>query len=309
MNIYVGDKFYKYDEKEDKTEIVRIIKQKNENTFTCIDQDTKEKKKKTRQELENDFIKVKSHGQLVFSIVELELGFKDVVVALYTREDMDKGELLPFAVCRQNIVDIFTMNINHKKDTYFTGLSLNKNNSPEGFNFEMMIACNRIIESNIVSCYLDDELDFLLSLINHSKYDTTLLSLSTITNKNVMGHCDSLTQLLKENDFHYDFLRAFNIHRFDFEIETIDGIELIAEQRIFLEDFLKCEMFKTYVIKYDDSINLKKIKRTNIKVYDSKGNIYIIAYDKGEYINRIYKDTIKDKRDAAALLKAKKRAF
>lgn len=310
MNIYLADKFYKYNEKTDETEIVRIIKQKNENTFTCINTETKEKTKKTRDDLENNFIKVKAHGQLVFSIVELELKFRDVIVALYTRDELDKSDMIPFAVCRQNIVDIFTMNINHKKDTYYTGLSINKENSPEGFNFEMTLACNRIIESTIVSCYLDDDIDFLLSLVNHSKFDSTLLSLSTITNKNVMGHCNSLTQLIKENDFQYDFLRAFDINRFDFEIKTMDdGIELIPEQRMFIEDFLKCEMFKTYVIKYDDTINLKKIKRSNVKVYDSKGDIYIIAYDKGDYINRTYKEEIKDKRDAAALLKAKKRAF
>lgn len=305
MKIFLGDKFYRYIEETDKVEIIRICKIKNENSFTYImDNGTKCNINKT--ELLNTYTRLKSDATLAFTIVNLQGDMKDVIVAMYKTKDLEDGNKLPYAICRQNIFDLFTNQVQKGKTMYF-GVSVSVDTIPEDVPFEMTLACNRIAYDNKVSVYMDDTLETILTFVNIGKFDAVLNNLYTKVNKDeIKGYCNSLTQLLIENDFMYDFLRAFDIHRVEFELETQDNGELDINQRIIIEEMLKVEMFRTYVLEYSKEINLKEIKRNYILVSDKNKKLYIVGYDKGEYINRAYAQNIKDKRDAVAMLRYKK---
>lgn len=305
MKIFLGDKFYRYIEETDKVEIIRICKIKNENSFTYIT-DNGTKCNITKTELLNDYTRLKADATLAFTIVNLQGDMKDVIVAMYKTKDLEDGNNLPYAVCRQNIFDLFTNQVQKGKTMYF-GVSVSVDTIPEDIPFEMTLACNGIAYDNKVSVYIDDTLETILSFVNTSKFDAVLNNLYTKINKNeIKGYCNSLKQLLVENDFMYDFLRAFDIHRVDFELETQENDELDVNQRIIIEEMLKVEMFRTYVLEYSKEVNLKEIKRSYILVSDKNKKLYIVGYDKGEYINRAYAQNIKDKRDAVAMLRYKK---
>lgn len=305
MKIFLGDKFYRYIEETDKVEIIRICKIKNENSFTYIT-DNGTKCNITKTELLNDYTRLKADATLAFTIVNLQGDMKDVIVAMYKTKDLEDGNNLPYAVCRQNIFDLFTNQVQKGKTMYF-GVSVSVDTIPEDIPFEMTLACNGIAYDNKVSVYIDDTLETILSFVNTSKFDAVLNNLYTKINKNeIKGYCNSLKQLLVENDFIYDFLRAFDIHRVDFELETQENDELDVNQRIIIEEMLKVEMFRTYVLEYSKEVNLKEIKRSYILVSDKNKKLYIVGYDKGEYINRAYAQNIKDKRDAVAMLRYKK---
>lgn len=305
MKIFLGDKFYRYIEETDKVEIIRICKIKNENSFTYIT-DKGTKCNITKTELLNDYTRLKADATLAFTIVNLQGDMKDVIVAMYKTKDLEDGNNLPYAVCRQNIFDLFTNQVQKGKTMYF-GVSVSVDTIPEDIPFEMTLACNGIAYDNKVSVYIDDTLETILSFVNTSKFDAVLNNLYTKINKNeIKGYCNSLKQLLVENDFMYDFLRAFDIHRVDFELETQENDELDVNQRIIIEEMLKVEMFRTYVLEYSKEVNLKEIKRSYILVSDKNKKLYIVGYDKGEYINRAYAQNIKDKRDAVAMLRYKK---
>lgn len=305
MKIFLGDKFYRYIEETDKVEIIRICKIKNENSFTYIT-DNGTKCNITKTELLNDYTRLKADATLAFTIVNLQGDMKDVIVAMYKTKDLEDGNNLPYAVCRQNIFDLFTNQVQKGKTMYF-GVSVSVDTIPEDIPFEMTLACNGIAYDNKVSVYMDDTLETILSFVNTSKFDAVLNNLYTKINKNeIKGYCNSLKQLLVENDFMYDFLRAFDIHRVDFELETQENDELDVNQRIIIEEMLKVEMFRTYVLEYSKEVNLKEIKRSYILVSDKNKKLYIVGYDKGEYINRAYVQNIKDKRDAVAMLRYKK---
>lgn len=305
MKIFLGDKFYRYIEETDKVEIIRICKIKNENSFTYIT-DNGTKCNITKTELLNDYTRLKADATLAFTIVNLQGDMKDVIVAMYKTKDLEDGNNLPYAVCRQNIFDLFTNQVQKGKTMYF-GVSVSVDTIPEDIPFEMTLACNGIAYDNKVSVYMDDTLETILSFVNTSKFDAVLNNLYTKINKNeIKGYCNSLKQLLVENDFMYDFLRAFDIHRVDFELETQENDELDVNQRIIIEEMLKVEMFRTYVLEYSKEVNLKEIKRSYILVSDKNKKLYIVGYDKGEYINRAYAQNIKDKRDAVAMLRYKK---
>lgn len=305
MKIFLGDKFYRYIEETDKVEIIRICKIKNENSFTYIT-DNGTKCNITKTELLNDYTRLKADATLAFTIVNLQGDMKDVIVAMYKTKELEDGNNLPYAVCRQNIFDLFTNQVQKGKTMYF-GVSVSVDTIPEDIPFEMTLACNGIAYDNKVSVYMDDTLETILSFVNTSKFDAVLNNLYTKINKNeIKGYCNSLKQLLVENDFMYDFLRAFDIHRVDFELETQENDELDVNQRIIIEEMLKVEMFRTYVLEYSKEVNLKEIKRSYILVSDKNKKLYIVGYDKGEYINRAYAQNIKDKRDAVAMLRYKK---
>lgn len=303
MKIYLGDKFYKYNEESDNIDIIRISKIQNENLFSC--KDSKGAIIKISKEvLMDEYTRLKPDGILAFSIVNLEDKMKDVIVALYRSKDLDEGNLLPYCACRQNIFDMFTNQV-QKGKTMYVGVSVSQDTILEDTPFEIVLACNGIEYVNHVSVYLDDTLDEILSFVNKKKFDLVLTNLyNNVTNNDVKGYCKTLEQLLVENDFMYDFLSAYNIIRVNYPIDK-DVEELDQFRREYLEGLIKEEMFKTYVIKYDKEIDLKKIKRSYVLISDKNKEIFIVAYDKGEYINREYSKNIKDKRDAVAMLKSR----
>ena len=303
MKIYLGDKFYKYIEEKDEIEIIRIKKIQNENLFSYIKDG--ETHKISREQLLNEYTRLKPDGILAFTIVNLENKLKDVIVALYRTKDLNNGISIPYCACRQNIFDMFTNQV-QKGKTMYVGVSVSQETMPDDTPFEIVLACNGIDYMNQVSVYLDDTLEQILSFVNKSKFDLTLTNIhNNVTNNDIKGYCTTLNQLLTENDFMYDFLRAYNIIRVNFAIDK-EQTELDPFRREYVEGLIKEEMFKTYVVKYDKEIDLNKIERSHIIISDKNKEIFIIAYDKGEYINREYARNIKDKRDAVALLKHKK---
>lgn len=304
ITINVGEKFYRFGQ-NNRLEIIRI---------TDIKSDLKIKidifdKPVTKEYIENNYTKLKPDIHLLFAIVNLDKGVKDVVISTYKRKELDEGNNIPYAICRQNVIDVFANQI-QLSEVKYAGTSISIDTVPEGVDFRMFTACNGIDKSKSVSCYIDDTLEDILKLINTSKYDNVLKDLSKkMEGSNIIGYKDSVEQLMKETNFMFDFLGSHGIIQLEFKIEKRENSdELIQPQVTYLEDLLKTEMFRTYLIPYDKEIDINKIERSHVIVSDKTGKLYIVAYDKGDYINRAYKNNFKDKRDAIAMLKYTKRS-
>lgn len=306
--VMLGDRFYRNLENGE-IKLIRVIKFKNENLMIARDEDTRQEEKYTRDELLNKWVRIKPVGILSLSIVKLEAKNRDVIVSVFRQKDLDKGDGIPYCVCRQSVLDVFTNQTNRNPNINYVGISVSKDTIPEDVPYEMMLACNGVEEMTMISMYLGDTLDILLGMVhNLNKYDVVLKSLYDImkNNPSFRGYCSSLRQLLNENNFMYDMLKAFNIEPIPYGVITVNDSELYPDIRKYIEGLLKVEMFRTYVIPYDLEIDIKQIKRDYVMIMDSLEKLYIIAYDKGEYINREYRDSIKDKRDAVAMLKLRK---
>lgn len=303
IQMRLGDKFYKHDE-EGNLLLGRITKMRNSESVEFTLEDTKEKLVMTKQCVLDNYTKLRPDGYVNFAIVNTQEDIKDLMITLYRRKDLDNKESIPYAVCRQNVMDVFINHLQSKQDkNIYVGLSINRDNVPENISYHTILACNGIVHSDMISVYIDDTEDIILSLVKHRKYDEALCILNNqISNPYIQGKCTSLVQLVKENKFMFDFCSAFDILKVDFELEVSDNFELYPAHREALEDMLKCEMFKTYVLDYRKDINLKELQREYKLVSDVNDKLYVVAYDKGEYINRYYRDNIQDKRDAAMLL-------
>lgn len=305
MKIYLGDKFYKYNEGADTFITIRVEKFKNENFLVCKDEKGNSSTYSV-EELKKEYTKLKPSGLLSFNIVELNDGMKDVIVSLYRMSDLAKHIDIPYCTCRQNIFDLFSDYLNNSKTKIYVGMSLSIETTPSNVPYITSLACNKVEHSEIVSVYLEDTLDKMLSYVKVDKFDHVLNKIAdSINNLNAIGYCRTLKELLDYTNFMFDFNKAFNIYQVPFEIKLEDEYTLDLQQTYILEEILKVQMFRTYVTKFNYDINLKKIQREHILVCDKSNNIYIVAYDKGEYINRTYEKNFRDKRDMVAMIKYK----
>lgn len=302
----IGDRYYRAKDNDiDNIEYIRIKKIKNSDCF--IIQQNDGILKKVNKSYFNDFIKLIPDARLFVAAVKLQGNLKDVIVNLYKTEDLEDAQPLPFAVCRQSVFNIFANIIRLKDDNNnYIGISINRNNCPQDVDFKMFLACNDIIFNTAVSCYIGDTLDDILSMINkRSRYDDILKEVNKNSKDipNVIGVCNTLESLMRENDFMFDFNAAFGITKVNFKVK-IDNNQLDLEQVNLLEDILRTEIINTYVSKYNrDEIDTSNINGDYVILCDTDNDLYLVVYDKGEYLNRTYRDKIRDKRDYIIMMR------
>ena len=284
MRVNKWDKFYKVNE-DDSIEFLRLIKVKNADSYVLLNSE-KERIKLTEDEL-SKYVKLRPDGYINYSIVSLDAGIRDVIVSMFKREDIENGDAIPYCICRQNIFDLFTHNFTQNNTVQFVGCSVSKDTCPADIDYKMIMGCNAIIDNINVSMYVDDTLDDLLEPINVLNFNSVLFK-NYIKNKSVSqpGYCKTLKELLHINNFMYDVLKAFNIIKVPFIVEYDENSnEIDINQRKFLENYFKVEMFKTFVIPFTKEIDLKKIERDHIIISDDSNIIFIVLYDKGEHLN------------------------
>lgn len=305
----IGAYFYKYE--EDELIVLRLYKIKNENNF--LFKDKQNNKIALSKEQFEEFTMVKPDGLVIHVLASDPNQGLDTLCFLYKIEDIDNNVQEPYAVCRQNIVDPFEMLLNNDPTKTYVGVSISRDTCPEGYDFKSVCMAAGIRHQRIHFVYKDDSFEDIMSYVNENLFNKTLGIIRDHMDESdilrFIGFKDTYRDLLKENDFMYDFRRAFNIIRINIDIDTSieswteDGIYKISNEEIeIIEGITKHEVIAPIVIKYDRTIDIEKIKRSYILFEDSNENIYILSYDKGNYINREY-DALEDQRDKELLQK------
>lgn len=302
MNVYIGEKYYYYTEDDDGNDILNIIRILKifKNQITAILNGTKIQL--TTEDL-SKYIKLKPAGYINFAVVELGDKNEDVITMLFKNtldNNTEKTKMTPYAVCRQAVADVFANQILRDDSVFMVGTSVNIDNCPTNTDYNMLLACDKLKYYKIVACYLDDTIDNILQLISTAKFDETLMRLynkaPTIVNQMkvnmpVHGFCKNLRELLQANDFDYDFNCAFNIHKINVEMKfNSNTLQIDSDLINLIETIVEKRVFNTYVVKYDNTINLNLIKRNYVFISDNNNDLYIVAYDSGETLNLHDKD-------------------
>ena len=304
-NILVGSRYF-----DDNKEIYKVVKVKNKDTYSLVSLSSGKRFTKSRKELDTEYTLLNPNGYIIVSIVESEIpgrGMqKDVIVALYRskQEGIEATNNLPYCVCRQNIINIFYQMAQSNR-MFHCGMCISLETCPKDVNYNLTIACDNVSHNIAIAVYMDDVLEDVLKLFKHDVYDTVLKA-GTINNiGNTTGYVGTLNELLIQEDFSYDFHRAFGINEVDFEIEYDKETFLLDSLQIeYFENEYSYEMFDAYAIPFDFTIRLKDIQKDYFMVYSKpEKKVYIIVYTKGLFYDKNIDDSIKNIRNQSSIIR------
>jgi uncharacterized protein YneF (UPF0154 family) len=316
----IGYKLFK-EEKDGHIHIVRITKvhkpykitkdSKDPSWMTIFDYDDNETKK-VRVEDYKDYHKLIPDAIATFSIATIKDKegkiFKDVIVTAtkYLAVQIDSHSL-PYAVCRQNITDIFANLISNSDNHGLVGLAVNQDTCPSNFDYRLMFAANSVEYSDFVNFYRNDTLDDILSMIPIKKYDDVLSELYTkhinyinkpelLFKKEDSGWCKDLHTLLDQNNFAVDINQMLGITEVGFDMESYmdkvtkdNDIEYYVASDDLREWLSKCvfniNIKEASIIEYDHDINLSDYNSTKYTlIRDINNKLYLVIYiSDGEY--------------------------
>lgn len=303
----IGAYFFKYE--KDELILLRLYKVKDENTFLLKDKQ-KSKVVLTKEQLE-EFTMIEPDGLIIHVLASDPQHGVDTLCMLYKIEDIDNNIMEPYAICRQNVIDPFETILNNDSSKIYVGVSMSRDTAPADFDFKSLCTAAGVRDQKINFVYKDDSFEDIMSFVHESLYNKALNIIKSHMSKDdrstYIGFESTYRQLLIDNDFMYDFRRAFNIVRLNLTIDTSidswteDGIYKISDKEIkTVESLTKHQVIAPILIKYDKSVDIDSIKRDYLFFEDLNKELYIISYEKGEYINREY-DSLEDQRDRELL--------
>jgi hypothetical protein len=273
-----------------------------------------------------EYTPLQPDGVLTFNIVNLDNPdnnkkyVKDVIVTASRYFNLQIQDKMPYAVCRQNITDIFYNLLVKDESEMIVGLAVNQDDCPAGFDFRLMLACTSIEFSELINFYRNDTIEDLYCMINKSKYDEVLNNLfkehckasgNTIKlfAKRDKGWSSSLNVLLSDNNFQNDINDMFGIVDIDFELKNfivqkpLPGREemfdsLTDDLKLWLSSIFKIAISEITVIKYDIDINLGDYNNTRyLMIRDSSKTLYMLVYTLNGQYHKSDLEALAEKKD------------
>lgn len=308
----IGYKFFK--ENKDSINMLRLVhvkKYKNGNPaqVTVKDEATGEIKKIDVKDLKG-YTPLEPDGIITFNIAYIDDNkerIKDVIVTIIKFLNVKIGDKVPFAVCRQNITDIFYNLLCKDESEMIAGLSVNQNNCPTNFDFRKMLICDGIEYTDFINFYRMDTLEDIYSMIKESKFDNILkVNFETFSRannipemlfkKHYKGWCSNLRTLLKENNFQSDINEMLGITDVGFDIskyiivktlptDNSEYTSITKELQDWLCHIYKINIKEITVLKYGHDINLADFNNSRYFILrDNTNNLYLFVYTlDGEY--------------------------
>ena len=272
----------------------------------------KEERRKVKLEALKDYTPIEPDGILTVAVAEVldndGIPRKDVIVTASKYLNIKfKLNVMPYAVCRQSITDIFNNMQATSFDKELVGLAVNQDTCPSNFDMGIMFASSNIYENDYINFYRTDTLEDLYPMMRLNIYDKTLDKLyrehcnSCGDPRAIMLHehggwCDNLKLLLKQNNFQTDIDQMLGITQVGFKItdfiEMKHNYERDLDYQVACDDFrywlsylYKINISEANIIEYDHDINLADFNDTSyFLIRDIDDVLYLIVYTvEGEY--------------------------
>lgn len=314
-DVLLGSKWFKYD-KDGNLNVVRVISHANRETVSVIDlkqklEDVqlKHRRKISIDVLEDAYTLLNPDAYVSFNIVDIgneEKSIKDVIVSIHRLKDLQKLNNVPYAVCRQNVINTYSTVIMKHSTDWEVGMTMSIETIPEGIDYNIMTACNKCDKVITVAGYLDDNLEDLLMCIklkDLSEYDRVLVDLYHDHINSIpkefreeackvpihKGYCRYLKQLLEYTDFMYDYERAFgvaNIKDVKFssdhiiEGDPINGFLVDSETLNKIQKAYGFKFINPIFMLFDKDINIDELENEVALIKDATGHVYLCNYIK-----------------------------
>lgn len=284
--IYSGSKFYRYLDGQDHPDIIRLLNIDYDKGIVKFLDSEGNKSKNTYDYISKNFKMLAPDGLIVVSHVNMPDGNQDVIVALkaFPKSDEEWNTVsdMPYAICRQMSADVFGSTFDVENP--IIGISISQDSCPANVDYRVMLACTGLNYSRMIAVYLDDTLDKILSLFDNKIFDKVFETIIHPRWGDTKGCCRSLEELLRMNNFMYDFRKCFGIKELPFEIteDDVKSEQLDELNTNFLENELKVNIAETYLIEYSRDIDFSKFKRKYVLVSSADNGfskVYIVGYD------------------------------
>ena len=267
---------------------------------------------KIRTDTLSQYTPLEPDGLMTFNVVSIRNSMgerlNDVIVTASRTKELHAGDdtvdvamrLLPFAVCRQNITDVFYNILAKDESAMMVGLAVNQNDCPTNFDFRFMLGCDSIDYSDYINIYRNDTLEDIYPMVKMNKFDEVL---SDLYQKHVeyvgnpvlqfkshdRGWCKDLKTLLQTNSFQTDINEMLDITEVDFSIQdhmvtrkSLSGhdYQSISDNLIrWFSDLYKVLMERVMAIPYGHDIDLSSMdKGSFFLIRDNTKTLYVMAY-------------------------------
>lgn len=314
---YLGQKFFKVQE-DDSVNMVRVIKILPFNDKVIIkDEFNPDKTSTVTIEKLRGYTPLESYGIITTSIVKMGEHDRDVIISLFRLLDLKMDIKVPYAICRQNVLDFFYTLINPEAGINdYVGISCNRDDCPTNIKYEELMACSGLIKNDAINIYYNDTIDTILECLDEKEYDKVLMSefrkhADHINNpfivdnaevKSHAGWCKTLRQLLEENNFQNDFDNLFNIVSIvgDIEANCTMGEDEVLHFNPDLRNYFcyieKIPAVDIVAIPYWHDIDMADFNNKNYIFVRDNTKLYICCYVcQGEYLEEdLFKEMNKE---------------
>lgn len=296
-----GYKFYR--DHEDYIEMYRLLTVKGSKVAELLLLDPTTGQKSTRPvDFFKDFVPIQPDGFFTLNTVTVDSdNTKDVIVTVNKYLNMMVGDTYPFAICRQGITDFYYNLACADESDQIVGLSVNQNDCPANFDMKIMLACRKV--DNTESCYFyrSDTLEDILDLVstknadkvlshNYNEYIKISGDPSAAFRNNSKGWCNSVRELLKENNFYLDINEMLGIMDINLNIEDFiiskklpDGEDydsLNDEMITCLSYTTKNNITDITVLEYNHDINLGDFNNSQFFfIRDLNNKLYFCVFN------------------------------
>lgn len=302
-----GTWFYK--PTETGTDLIRLERIKNENCFVFTrNRNYREKFKLTKAEFD-EYVMLNPHGYFTAATVKLDSGLRDVICTLHRTKDINDGDSVPYAVCRQSVLDIFANLAKAENDkNVYISLSLSKDTCPPDVDFMVMLLAQDTLFTSSVAVYLDDDISDILHYIPMTNFNEVLtnmpqLEINPSEGYVSVGHCPTLRVLLDYTEFLYDFKSAFGVNILDTDLGLNEDGTMDQESIDAIQNALGFTLFDPFGIEYGYDIDFNTIANDYVIVSDKSKKTYVVSYVKGEDIDKITRNKIQSRMEYIASLK------
>lgn len=270
-------------------------------------------RKKVKVEDYSDYSPLEPDGIFTISIALVRdskgKACKDVMATVtHYKQFKELKNMMPYAVCRQNISDVFYNLLTDDEHNQLVGVAISQDTCPANFDYGIMFAADSIEFNEFINFYRTDTIEDILKMVKKDKYDNVLKDLymrhvkasGDMTKSFLdedMGWCKNVETLLKVNNFQSDINMMLGISQVDFDIKDYlvskASIENNVEYKVADDEFrtwlsytYKMNISEASVIKYDHDINLDDFKNSSYALLrDNTQTLYLIVYTvKGEYL-------------------------
>ena len=233
---------------------------------------------------------------------------KDVIVTATKYLNLEyRVNVMPYAVCRQSITDVFNnLVVTNPDEEGLVGLAVNQDTCPSNFDFGLMFAADSIGANDFINFYRLDTLEDLYPMMHLDLYNKILRELhqehvdncddpkAMFTHEHG-GWCDNLKLLLEQNNFQADINQMLGITEVGFRIEDFldeatngEIVYNVARDdfRYWLSYVYKINIKEANVLEFGHDINLADFNNaTYFLLRDTDKRLYLIVYTvEGEYL-------------------------